>query len=211
MSRSLRRISIVTVVALLAVAGIAAPASAALVWPPRGWCNASTANTIWYEINAAEVNPTLTHFMSINIAPGTTGERTETLSRVNSVSTTIGGSVEISSSAGAIFAKVSVKVGFSVQSTTASTDTETTSMRWTFNEPGYYGLYKGTRAVAGSYTSFRCIRQDLPPPLGTAYNVWNMGESQYTTFDNIEVGTVRCDDQVPAGTLRFKARLQLGC
>jgi hypothetical protein len=204
-----RRIGIVTAVALLMLAGVATPAQAAFVWPPPSWCGASTVNTNWYEITAAEVNPTLTHFMSINIAPGTTGERTETLSRVNTVTTTIGASAEISTTAGAIFAKVSAKVGFTVQNQTSSTDTETTTMHWTFNDPGYYGLYKGTRAVSGTFIKFLCIRQS--GPFGTVYNVLSSGETAYTTFDNIEVGTIRCDDPVPAGSLRFKARLQLGC
>ncbi|WP_433528362.1 hypothetical protein ACQPYA_18605 [Micromonospora sp. CA-263727] len=199
-----------TVLILLSTLAMAAPAKADLIWPPRGWCGPHTTGGPWYEILASEVSPTLTHFMSLNIAPGTTGERTETLTKVSSVSTTIGGSVEVSSSAGAIFTKVSVKVGFTVQNTKASTDTETTSMRWSFNEPGYYGLYKGTRAVSGEYTWFRCLRHDLGP-LGVAYNVVREGTQTYTTFDNIEVGTVRCGDAVPMGTLRFKARLQLGC
>ncbi|MFI6761478.1 hypothetical protein ACIBF5_20305 [Micromonospora sp. NPDC050417] len=165
---------------------------------------------MWYEITAAEVNPTVTHFMSINITTGTTGERTETLRKVNSVSTTLGASTEISTQAGAVFAKVSAKVGFSVQSVTGSTDEETTSMRWTFDEPGYYGLYKGTRAVSGTVQSFLCLSFDSPFG-GVGYNILNMGSQQYTTFDNIEIGTIRCGDPVPAGTLRFKARLQLGC
>nr|BFE59722.1 hypothetical protein GCM10020063_042480 [Dactylosporangium thailandense] len=209
-SRFARSTAVVAAASLIAAMAVATPARAGLVLPPRDWCGASTVDQIWYEITAAEVNPTLTHFMSINIAAGTTGERTETLTKVNSVSTTIGASAEISTSAGAVFAKVSAKVGFSVQSTTSSTDTETTSMRWTFNQPGYYGLYKGTRAVSGTFTSFRCVRQNLPP-YGVRYTVFGLGTQAYTTFDNIEVGTVRCDEDVPAGTLRFKARLQLGC
>lgn len=210
-SRHVRRIGVAATATLLLTVTGATPARAASK-PSFPACNASTAGSREYIVDAAEVNPTVTHFMSINIAPGTTGERTETLSRVNSVSTTIGASTELHSEADAIFAKVAVTVGFSVQRTAASTDTETTTMRWTFNEPGYYGLYKGTRAVAGSFDTWRCVYQVLPPPYGVLQNWIRIpAPTAYTTFDSIEVGTVRCGDSPPPGTLRLKARLQLGC
>jgi hypothetical protein len=201
---------VVRAVAILAVAplglAVASPASARQEYPSAP-CTASNTGAVDYVINAAEVNPTLTHFLSINITAGTTGERTETLSRLNTVTTSIGASTEISSSAGMIFAKVSAKVGFTVQHTTSTTDTETTTMRWTFTQPGYYGLYKGTRAVAGTYASFTCRSLFgnhlwmMEPPFPTSY----------TTYDTIEMGTIRCEDSVPAGSLRLKAQLQLGC
>jgi hypothetical protein len=168
-----------------------------------------TPGSSFFYVQAAEVNPVLTHFYSFNVTDGTTGERTYTLSRVNSVTTTIGTSTEISVSGEALFAKVAVKVGFSVQTTTSTTDTESTTMKWNFTKPGYYGMYKGTRAVSGTFRQWYCARSFGSPTLGVWTN--RAGTQPYTTFANVEEGTIRCGDQVPAGTLREKARLQLGC
>jgi hypothetical protein len=194
------------VVATLAAAGATmvqpAPAHAA----PSTPCNAANVNTTQVEVDSAEVNPALTQFMAINIAEGTTGVRTETLTRVQTVTVTFNGSAEISSQAGGLFAKVAVKVGLSVLRTSATTDTETTSMTWNFSQPGYYGLYKGTRQVAGSFRNWRCW-------LIAGRYQWGPAGSPipYTTFDYLEAGTLRCGDTTPAGSLREQARLALGC
>ncbi|MGY0058282.1 hypothetical protein ACWY4P_17305 [Streptomyces sp. LZ34] len=168
-----------------------------------------TPGSYYLYVQAAEVNPVLTHFYSFNVTDGTTGERTYTLSKVNTVTTSVGTSTEISVSGEALFAKVAVKVGFSVQTTTSTTDTESTTMKWNFTKPGYYGMYKGTRAVSGTFRQWSCLRNFGSPTGGSWGN--RAGTQPYTTFANVEEGTIRCDDQVPPGTLRERARLQLGC
>ncbi|MEV4629865.1 hypothetical protein AB0J90_26730 [Micromonospora sp. NPDC049523] len=212
-ARLLRRLStagLATGVALVLVAvGVPSPAHAVGAVGPNGEiCSPANHGAAAYEIKSVEVNPTLTHFISINIAPGTTGERTETLQRMHTVSTSIGASTEITSEMSAFFAKVAIKVGFSVQTETSTTDTETTTMRWNFNEPGYYGLYKGTRAVSGSFRGYFC-----QAPTSNSRPFWRAGfeTTSYTTFSNFESGTVTCGIDVPVDSLRFKARLQLGC
>lgn len=177
--------------------------------PPSGPCTPGDASPPFFQINSTEVNPVLTHFLSFNVTDGTTGEHTYTLSKVNTVTTTIGSSTEISASAGQLFAKVSVKVGFSVQRQTSTTDTESTTMKWTFAKPDYYALYKGTRAVSGTFREWNCNRSPGSP---TGY-IWSARRTPlpFTTFGNVEEGTLTCGDQVPAGSLRLLARLQLGC
>ncbi len=198
------------VTGLTTAVGVVVLASPASAFPPRGSCTAATNGHVWIDIDSAEVNPTLTQFMSINITEGTTGERTETLTVMNTVTTSIGASTEATMEWDAGFAKVSAKVGFEVQRTTSSTNTETTTMRWTFGQPGYYGLYKGTRAVTGVMQRWRCIYQYIPG-IGTSAVWWNIGQQPYTTFANIEAGTIGCGDPVPSGSLRERARMQLGC
>ncbi|MDI1460648.1 hypothetical protein QEZ54_06705 [Catellatospora sp. KI3] len=203
-------------VAVAATVVQAAPASAALPGPAGIPCKAANHGQIEATVSSAEVSPTLTHFISVNITAGTTGERTETLSVMNTVTTTVGASTNITAAFSIGLVKVSTTLGFSVQTSTSSTTTETTSMRWTFNQPGYYGLYKGTRKVTGSFQLWRCFA----PPGSRGGWVEAFPSSPidfindpfpYTTFANFEAGTIACGDSVPVGSLRFMARQQLGC
>ncbi|MGY0233996.1 hypothetical protein [Longispora urticae] len=199
---------------------VASPARADQVVPPTTPCTRANLGQQEITINAAEVGPVLTQFMSINIAPGTTGERTETLAVMNSVTTTIGASAEFTTEVGGkLFPKVGVKVGFTVQQQKSSTTTETNTMRWNFNNPGYYGLYKGTRAASGTVNQWWCMLPErsrgpmwwpVTFPEGNP-DVNALRPVPFTTFANIEAGTVTCGESVPAGSLREKARMQLGC
>ena len=217
MSNLTRRRLGVALAAILAtvatVVGTASPAAASFPFPirPSEHCGASNFGAVHYRVDSTEVEPTLTQYMSIYITPGTTGERTETLTVINTVTTMLGASTSATAEWNVVFAKVSATVGFEVQRTTSSTSNETTTMRWTFSQPGYYGLYKGTRAVSGIVYRWVCDR--LPNPITGSYSgYWvYLGQRSYTTFANMEAGTVSCGDAVPEGTLRHKARLQLGC
>ena len=148
----------------------------------------------------------LTHFLAINVVDGTTGTRTDTMSMLTSVSVTIAASEEFSAESSLIFAKVSAKVGFSVQVARATTRTESSTMTWSFNRPGYYGIYKGTRAVSGTVTSAACLSLFGGPDQWTRFHT-----QSYTTFASMEEGTITCEAQVPSGTVRELARRQLGC
>lgn len=173
---------------------------------PNDWPGLERTHT-W--VDSAETDLVLTQFLAVNIAPGTTGTRTDVLTRVNEVTVMFGISTEISAATGVIFAKVSTKVGFEVQVTSASTDTSSNTMTWTFNQPGYYGLYKGTRRVVGTATTESC----LPPPITPSWQ-WVMkhgGALPYTTYANMEEGTISCDVPAPPGSLRELAKRQIGC
>lgn len=172
-------------------------------WPPGD----TQMRFTW--ITSAEVEPVLTQFLAVNVAPGTSGTRTDTLTRVNSVTVTIGASLEINATAGVIFAKVSSKIGFSVQVVAASTDTVTNTMTWTFSQPGYYGLYKGTRRVAGIAHTMHCaITPGFPDPHWDQ-RPWE--PQSYVTFAAMEEGTITCDVPAPSGSLRELAKRNLGC
>jgi hypothetical protein len=202
MIRWKRRASRVAAVLMVAACTAAAGVLPASADPPPGACEAKG----FYEETAqpAEVSPALTHVVTIQVSAGTTGERTTTLTRVRTVSTTISGSVEISAAAGALFAKVGVKVGFSVQTTKSTTDTESTTMKWNFNTPGYYSVYKGARVVQGMAKKWGCV--------GGMRGPWVLyGTVPYQTYSNVEEGVVTCADTVPVGSLRDLARRQLAC
>ncbi len=195
-----------TVFAFTAVG--AAPASAAEIRPTEP-CNASApVKSVWWP-QSTYVGTALVQFLGVNIAPGTTGERTETLQRLTSASTDFSANMEASASIKIFGNAVSTKVGFVVKTTKATTETETTVMKWTFGSPGYYGLYKGTRTVSGTATLFNC-RQIL----GTWgwSNVTGFNRNvRYGTFSNLEIGTITCASPVPADSVRSIAKRQMGC
>ncbi|CAN3977943.1 hypothetical protein [Kitasatospora purpeofusca] len=205
-----RRVAVTSgVAALVAVAGLglgAVPAHADPV-PPTSNCD-PTRDFYWDEIASVRVEPTVTDFLAVAIAPGTTGSYTKTLSEVTSVSTTINSSVEVGIEFKAIFAKVSTKVGFSVSDTKATTRTTTVTDTVNFNSPGYYGLYRGTRKVTGQWVRYVCARAGTG---GLWINTSPNGPGTFTTFDVPEQGTVACSFPEPAGTLRAAARARLVC
>ncbi|MCF6476298.1 hypothetical protein FAF44_49360 [Nonomuraea sp. MG754425] len=96
-------------------------------------------------------------------------------------------------------------VNRTVTKTTATTSGETQAITWNFTQPGYYGLYQGTRKVTGEYGSLNCTSIDdslrwIERPGGT-----------YTTFTAVEEGVVTCADVVPANSLMKKAQQKLEC
>ncbi|MFC7527329.1 hypothetical protein [Actinoplanes sp. GCM10030250] len=148
------------------------------------------------------MSPVVTHFTSFYVTRGTLSENTYNLNVVNNVSTTINGHEEASQS---LFGLVSRSAGFAVQTENATTDTEETSVKWSFNKPGYYGLYKGTRRVSGTFTRATCnVGLGLP-----RYS--NQGSGTYSTYGYVEEGTITCDDVLPVGTVRKAAQAMLGC
>src|SRR5688572_3343579 len=96
-----------------------APAQALSGWPDAP-CNAGTGQYTLHMVDSAFVDPTITHFLAINVAPGTSMQRNETLNVMRSVSVTVGMSTEITASGTVKLIAVSGKVGFSVQVSAAS-------------------------------------------------------------------------------------------
>jgi hypothetical protein len=176
--------------------------------PPTSTCNPAV-DSAYYDVTTT-VTPVVTDFLAVNVVDGTTGQRTETLSQVDSVSTTVNNSLEISASAGPVFVKVEAKVGFSVSDTTSSTSTSTVSTTWNFTKPGYYGLYRGTRRVDGTYVKYVCAQTGSTT--GVWMNALKGGYGTYTTYETPEIGTVAkdCAALEPAGTVRRAAQDRLG-
>ncbi|MFF8771877.1 hypothetical protein [Kitasatospora sp. NPDC015120] len=193
--------SVGTAVAVGLSAFAAAPAAHADTLPAL--CNPAVDRTTTEPFNL-QITPVVTDFLIYNVTPGTVGQHTDTLSRVSSVSTTVDNRTEISASASALFAKVEVKVGFSVQKTTSSTTSQTVSDTWTLNAPGRYGLYRGTRVVTGQYVNRVCAQT------GATTGIWvttSASPGSFTTYESPEIGSVGCAPVQPAGTVRRAAQL----
>ncbi|MFE9750732.1 hypothetical protein ACFYOT_37985 [Saccharothrix saharensis] len=201
-TRSLKRVGRVATSALaLALAILVTIPVPALAEPvPGERCDYGKRESY---VLSAQVTPVVTHYLGYYVTSGTSGSRTDSLSVTNTVTTTYGTNTEISSTAGEALAQVGTKVGFSVQTTTSTTRTESTSMQWSFSQPGYYGLYKGTRRVDGTVKVYICNWLGLRwmPPLTL----------DYTTYSYMEEGTVTCNDVLPPDTVRGAARQQLHC
>ncbi|MFE2722588.1 hypothetical protein [Kitasatospora sp. NPDC059327] len=210
--RRLRRLGALATltVTLAGLTGLAAGTAQAdpLPRPPSDSCNPNL-ETIWQDVATARVAPVITHWSGITIAPGSTGAYEETLSEVDSVSTTYNNSVEITASAGILFAKVSAKVGFSVQKTKASTSTWSRTLRYNFNSPGDYGLFKGTHKVEGEFVRYQCARTGANT--GVWVNTLTGGTAPYTTYTVELQGTISCATPVTPGSVQELARRELRC
>ncbi|WP_043478513.1 hypothetical protein [Kitasatospora sp. MBT66] len=196
----------VTVAALVPLT--ATPASATtLPTPPSPTCNPNVEK-FWDDVVSAQVDPVVTEFIGFTVAPGTTGTYEKTLARVDSVSTTINSSREFTADLSGLFVKVGFKTSLSVLTTKATTETEEVKVTQNFNESGRYGLYRGTRKVAGQFVRYTCARSG--PTTGLWINTNPNGTGTYTTFADIEIGTVVCTHPEPAGSLSALARQRIG-
>ncbi|MCF6475547.1 hypothetical protein FAF44_45430 [Nonomuraea sp. MG754425] len=101
--------------------------------------------------------------------------------------------------------KVDAMVNRTVTKTTATTSGETQAITWNFTQPGYYGLYQGTRKVTGEYGSINCDN------VGDTLRWVERPGGTYTTFTAVEEGVVTCADVVPANSLMKKAQQKLEC
>ncbi|KUL46157.1 hypothetical protein ADL22_11070 [Streptomyces sp. NRRL F-4489] len=198
---------------LAASPAAAAPAkSAATQAEPGGACTAADLGTRHPFIKTSEVTPTITHFKGWYVTAGSTG--TQTVS--TSVQTTISVSVGVTGNVEGGFAvetlgKVGASLGLNVQVNYTSTSSTSTSVTWNFRNPGYYGLYKGTKKVTGTYGSLNCNRVQLGDGSWALKWVEGADTGSYTTFTALEEGAVRCEDQVPANSIMRKAQDLLDC
>ncbi|MBD0669751.1 hypothetical protein [Streptomyces sp. CBMA156] len=168
-------------------------------------CNPTVDHTVTEPLNL-QITPLVTDFLIYNVTPGSVGQHSDVLNRVSSATTTVDNRTEITAGASALFAKVEVKVGFSVQKTTSSTVSQTVSDTWTLKDPGRYGLYRGTRVVSGQYVNRICAQT------GPTTGVWVTTSSTpgtFTTYEAPEIGSVGCAPAEPAGTVRRAAQLLL--
>lgn len=196
---------------LPAAAAPAAPAAQQAAAPGQA-CTAADLGQRHPIIKSVEVSPTITHFTGWYVTQGTTGTQTVTTSTQTTISVSVGfnGSVQGSFATEAL-GMVGASAGLNVQVNYSSTSTASQSITWNFREPGYYGLYKGTKKVTGTYGSLNCNRVQLDD--GTYALKWIEGpdSGSYTTYTTLEEGAVRCQDTVPANSIMRKAQELLDC
>ncbi|MBO2444298.1 hypothetical protein [Actinomadura nitritigenes] len=192
-------------------AAAAAPAAQQAAAPGQA-CTAADLGQRHPIIKSVEVSPTITHFTGWYVTQGTTGTQTVTTSTQTTISVSVGfnGSVQGSFATEAL-GMVGASAGLNVQVNYSSTSTASQSITWNFREPGYYGLYKGTKKVTGTYGSLNCNRVQLDD--GTYALKWIEGpdSGSYTTYTTLEEGAVRCQDTVPANSIMRKAQELLDC
>lgn len=206
--------------AALATVGLAvSPAAAAPAEPatttqaePGGACTAADLGTRHPSIKTSEVTPTITHFKGWYVTDGSTGTQTVNTSVQTTISVSVGltGNVE-GSFAVETLGKVGASLGLNVQMTYTSTSSTSTSVTWNFGNPGYYGLYKGTKKVTGTYGSLNCNRVQQDDGSWALKWIAGADTGSYTTYTTLEEGAVRCEDEVPANSIMRKAQDLLDC
>ncbi|MFJ2348188.1 hypothetical protein [Streptomyces antimycoticus] len=215
--RSLMAVTVTAAAWAVTAMGLAAsPATAAPTTTtaprPGDTCTAADLGTRHPYIKTTEVSPTITHFKGWYVTEGTTGNHTVTTSTQTTISVSVGLNNNIEGSfAAETLGKAGVSVGLNVKVEYSSTSSESNSVAWNFNQPGYYGVYKGTKKVTGTYGSLNCNRVQQGD--GSWALKWIEGPDggNFTTYTTLEEGAVRCQDQVPADSIMAKAQTLLDC
>ncbi|KNB54309.1 RICIN domain-containing protein [Streptomyces caatingaensis] len=219
--RGLVALGVATTSALGVMGAVAGPAAvAARPGPgvtadqpkPGDACTSADLGKRYPFIKSAQVQPTITHFKGWYVTDGSTGSQTIQTSTQTVVTVQVGLSVNIQGSFQVgLLGQVGGSLGLNVQMSSSHTSSESKSITWDFRNPGYYGLYEGTRKVTGQYGSLNCNRVDLGN--GAFATKWIEGpeSGSFTTFTTLEEGAVRCEDVVPAGSIMRKAQEMLGC
>ncbi|HEY9328234.1 MAG TPA: hypothetical protein VIS09_08365 [Streptomyces sp.] len=215
-----------TLVACAASAAVAAlglavsPAAAAPAVPVAaqaelgGACTAADLGTRHPYIKTTEVTPTITHFKGWYVTEGSTGTQKVTTTVQATIEVKVGatGSANVEGSfPGEVLSKAGATAGVEVQLTYTSTSTASTEVTWNFGSPGYYGLYKGTKKVTGTYGSLNCNRVQQSDGSWALKWAEGAGAGSFTTFTTLEEGAVRCEDTVPADSIMRKAQDLLDC
>lgn len=205
-------LALVATSALAGVTSLASPAAAAAGGPKAGEaCTSADLGKRYPFIKSFKVEPTITHFKGYFVTAGSTGSQSVKLSTQTQVTVEVGTSTTVTVGfAFEVLTKAETAVNRTVKKTTATTSAEEQTITWNFTQPGYYGLYQGTRKVTGEYGSLNCDRVDRGD--GTYATQWTERPGGlYTTFSTIEEGAIRCEDQVPASSIMKKAQEILGC
>ncbi|MFI8943229.1 hypothetical protein [Streptomyces syringium] len=206
-----------TFAATIAVAGPAAahsatPAADASAVQAGQSCTAADLGKRHPFIKSTEVAPTITHFKGWYVTQGSTGYQNVTTSTQTTIAVSVGlnGAIKGDFAVEAL-GTVGAMLGLNVQVNYSSTSSESTSVSWNFNDPGYYGVYKGTKKVTGTYGSLNCNRVQQGD--GSWGLKWIEGpdSGSYTTYTTLEEGAVRCEDKVPANSIMRKAQALLDC
>lgn len=200
----------VTALGLAAVPAAAAPAATA---PRLGdTCTTADLGTRHPYIKTTEVSPTITHFKGWYVTEGTTGSQTVSTSTQTTVTVSVGltGNVEAGFAAETL-GKVGASLGLTVQLSYSSTSSESNSVTWNFGQPGYYGVYKGTKKITGTYGSINCNRAQQADGSWALKWTQGPGDGNFTTYTTLEEGVVRCQDKVPSNSIMAKAQTLLDC
>ncbi|MEV0443750.1 hypothetical protein AB0I84_22675 [Streptomyces spectabilis] len=204
-------LALVATSALAGVTALASPAVAAADPKAGEACTSADLGKRYPFTKSVKVEPTITHFKGYFVTAGSTGSQAVKLSTQTQVTVAVGTSTTIKTNFdfGVLF-KAEASINRTVQKTTATTSAAEQTITWNFTQPGYYGLYQGTRKVTGEYGSLNCDRVQRDD--GTYATQWTERPGgQYTTFSTIEEGAIRCEDQVPASSIMKKAQEILGC
>ncbi|WP_432162560.1 hypothetical protein [Streptomyces tendae] len=201
----------VTALGLAAAPAAAAPAGTTAARPGDA-CTAADLGTRHPYVKTTEVSPTITHFKGWYVTEGTTGQQTVSTDTTTVISVSVGlnDTIETSFAVEAL-SDVKATVGLDVKLEYTSTSEESNSVTWNLTQPGYYGFYKGTKKVTGTYGSLNCNRAQQDDGSWALKWTEGPGSGSFTTFTTLEEGAVRCQDSVPADSIMARAQALLDC
>ncbi|WUS99704.1 hypothetical protein OHA46_24840 [Streptomyces sp. NBC_00708] len=189
-----------------------APAASGQTVQAGQTCTAADLGKRHPTIKSTEVAPTITHFKGWYVTQGSTGYQNVTTNTQTTISVSVGLNGEIKGDfAVEALGNVGAMLGLNVQVNYSSTSSESTSVSWNFDAPGYYGVYKGTKKVTGTYGSLNCNRVQQGDGSWALKWVEGPDSGSFTTYTTLEEGAVRCEDEVPASSIMRKAQGLLDC
>jgi hypothetical protein len=189
----------------------ARPAQAVTEAAPGAPCDADDLGRRQGWPESVKITPTITHFKGYYVTTGTTGQQVVQLVVSEVITVTVLRETTITVGFGLqVLTKVEASAHFSVTKQTATTNTETRTLTWNFNQPGYYGVYSGTSKVTGPMSALQCNR--VAKPDGTWATEWIRRDTgTFTTWGRDQEGVIRCEDTVPENTIMRAAQIELGC
>ncbi|MFE4860045.1 hypothetical protein [Streptomyces sp. NPDC056670] len=220
-ARGLIALTVTTASTLAAITAMAGPAAAQGVANPAARagaiqvgqsCTSADLGKRHPFIKSTEVAPTITHFKGWYVTQGTTGSHSVSTNTQTSISVSVGLNGNIQGSFGTeALGMVGASLGLNVQVNYTSTSSVSDTVNWNFNQPGYYGVYKGTKKVTGTYGSLNCNRVLQGDGSWALRWIEGADAGSYTTYTALEEGAVRCEDKVPANSIMAKAQVLLDC
>ncbi|MEU9197850.1 hypothetical protein AB0D21_32640 [Streptomyces hundungensis] len=195
-----------------AAAGHPNPATAADQPKLGGACAVADLGARHPYIKTTAVSPEITHFKGWFVTQGTSGYQSVTTSTQTTISVSVGLNGNIQGGfAVETLGTVGASLGLNVQVNYSSTSSESNTVTWNFQRPGYYGVYKGTKKVTGTYGSLNCNRVQQGDGSWALRWIEGPGSGSFTTYTTLEEGAVRCEDTVPANSIMAKAKVLLDC
>ncbi|MFI6502917.1 RICIN domain-containing protein [Nonomuraea typhae] len=189
----------------------AAPARAAEPPAPGVPCTGDDLSRRHPWVESAVSVPEVTHFKGYFVTTGSNVDQQVTLMEQTVITVAVMNNVQVTANFdfSALF-KAQALVQHQVTKTTATTKMFQEVITWRFTQPGFYGVFKGTRRVTGTMSTLNCGLVSQTD--GTRRLEWMVRPGgSFTTFGPLNEGAVRCEDVVPERSVMKEAQRMLGC
>lgn len=157
------------------------------------------------DVSSIVKSNTITHDLSVSVAPGSSSTITRTSSFVRSVGAGIDGTTTASVEANSVIAKASGTISVTLKASGNITRTSDISSQWSFSSSSTarrYALFFGTLKVTGNYVYHYC---------NSARTAFNSTSGTFASWNVEAQGTALCGYPYASGSIERNALIQIGC